>query len=102
MGKFFKGIKNKLAAVTTLTMALAVSAFAGAAAASPPSQAVDFSNMSGLTVDPLDVVSTGFSFMRMFDNYTVIVLGLIFAPVAVGFVLWIWGKLPKMGSKRSA
>lgn len=100
--KLFKSLKSKIAGVAGATSAVAVSAFAGGASAStPPSQAVDFSSMSGLTVDPLDVVSTGFSFMRMFDNYTVIVLGLIFAPVAVGFVLWLWSKLPRMG-KRSA
>lgn len=87
-------LKSKAVGMVSLAIA-AVMALPVAAGAAP----VDFSTTTGLQIEPTDVIGTGFSFMGMFDAYTMIVLGIIFAPVAIGFVLWIWGKLPRLGKK---
>lgn len=49
----------------------------------------------GLNLSPADAVSTGFNFMNNFGGWTMLVAGLIIAPVAIGFVLWILKKIPK-------
>jgi len=56
---------------------------------------VDFSSTGGLGLSVTDVIETGFSFMGLFDTYTMLVLGIIFAPVAIGFIIWLWRKLPR-------
>jgi len=80
---------------------LAVSAIAMAAMPTVGAAGIDFSTNTATLPDVKDVVSTGFSFMGMFDTYTMLVLGIIFAPVAIGFILWLWRKLPKMGSSKA-
>lgn len=93
-----KAGKLKSKAVGMVSMAIAaVMALPVAAGAAP----VDFSTTTGINVTPTDVIGTGFSFMGMFDEYTMIVLGIIFAPVAIGFIVWIWRKLPKLGSGKA-
>lgn len=95
----FASAKAKMMAAATAVMALALPV--SAQASTPPSTAIDFSGTAGLDVGVTDVVSTGFSFMNMFGQYTTLVLGVLFAPVAIGFVIWIWKKLPKMGGGKA-
>lgn len=99
---FLKGIgrkfSKKVATMTVMAMAMMV-AVASSAFASPPDNSIDFSTTTGLDINVVDVVKTGFSFMNMFNTYTMLVLGIIFAPVAIGFIIWIWGKLPRLGKK---
>lgn len=94
-------LKDKLkkfkASALALTAMMAVAAIPGTVGAAP----IDFTNTGTLNVPVTDVVKTGFSFMGLFDEYTMLVLGVIFAPVAIGFVLWLWKKLPKMGSGKA-
>lgn len=44
---------------------------------------------SQLDLSPLDMIKTGFSFAGMFDEFTLLILGIIFAPVAIGFIVWL-------------
>lgn len=94
LGNLFSSAKKKAVAMFTLAMA-AIAVAAVPVGAAP----VDFSTTTGIAITPTDVIGTGFSFMGMFDQYTMIVLGIIFAPVAIGFVIWIWNKLPKLGKR---
>lgn len=94
--KLFQKLASKtklgtMMAALVLALALPVSAYAAP---------VDFSGTS-LNIDPMDVIATGFNFMTQFNTYTTIVLGIMFAPVAIGFILWLWAKLPKMGKKKA-
>lgn len=66
----------------------AIAALAPAAGAAP----IDFTNQT-LDVSVTDVVATGFNFANMFNDYTLIVLGVIFAPILIGFVIWLFGKI---------
>lgn len=67
------------------------------AALAPAAGAAPLTFTDGITVTPTDVVSTGFNFMGMFDGFTMLVAGLIIAPVAVGMLIWLLKKAPKKG-----
>jgi hypothetical protein len=88
-----KKVKGVLAASMAAAALTAIPTSVGAAP-------IDFSTQK-IGVDVPDVVGTGFSFMGMFDTYTLLVLGAIFAPVAIGFVIWIMRKMPKFGGGKS-
>mgnify|MGYP001293290461 CR=1 FL=1 len=84
-----KKLRGKMAGI--LTAAIAVFAAVPSVVGAAP---MDFSTQE-VGIDVNDVVGTGFSFMNMFGQYTMLVLGVIFAPVAIGFIIWLWKKLPK-------
>lgn len=88
----WKNLKKKMAAV-----GIVATATVPAAAYAAP---VDFSAAGGLGVSPADVVATGFNFASLFNDYTTLVLGILFAPVMVGFVIWVVRKIPRLGSRR--
>jgi len=90
--KILQRIKQKRAALALMALA-AMAALPVSASAAP----IDFSTTTGVNVSPTDVIETGFSFMGLFDTYTMLVLAIIFAPVAIGFIIWLWRKLPKLG-----
>lgn len=94
--KVLKGRLKKLAAVLAASM-VAVVGLASSASAAP----IDFSTSSGIDVAPTDVIETGFSFAAMFDTWTMLILGLIFAPVGIGFLIWLFRKLPRLGGGKS-
>lgn len=82
------------------TGALALLGTGGALAALPVSVGaapIDFATTTGIDITTTDVVSTGFSFANMFGPYTMLVLGIMFAPVGIGFIIWLWNKLPRLG-----
>lgn len=89
-----EGGKNKKgkAALSVLGGTTALAALAPAAGAAP----IEFTGQS-LNVDVADVVSTGFNFANLFNEYTLLVLGIMLAPVLIGFIIWLWGRLPKKG-----
>lgn len=87
-GKSMKGILAMMALAVVMSFAVP-----GAALAAP----IDFSTTDGVNVTVTDVVGTGFSFMNMFDQWTLLILGIIFAPVAIGFLIWLFRKLPRYG-----
>lgn len=92
-------VSNKVAlVVATVSAAVAVVPVSASAATGG---GIDFSTTTGIQVAPTDVVSTGFSFANMFGPYTTLVLGVIFAPVAIGFIIWLWRKLPKFGGGKA-
>lgn len=97
----FKKIKallqRKAAVVMTAAIAL-IAALPTAVGAAP----IDFSTTTGLTVSTTDVVATGWSFANMFGSWTMLVLGIIVAPVVIGFVIWLMRKLPKFGGGSKA
>lgn len=93
----FKKLLKKPIALLSAALMVAMSAMATSASAAP----IDFTTAGTLTVDPVDVVKTGFSFVGLFDQYTLLVLGVIFAPVAIGFIIWLWRKLPKFGGGKA-
>lgn len=82
--------KAGLMAIAGMVAALVVPASAMAAP-------IDFSTTDGIGVGVEDVIGTGFSFMGMFDTWTMLVLAIIFAPVAIGFLIWLFRKLPRLG-----
>lgn len=90
--KLLKNWKKKLAAAGVV----AAATVPAAAYAAP----IDFTGAGSLGVTPADVIGTGFNFIALFDSYYALVLGLIFAPVLVGFVIWILRKIPRLGSRR--
>lgn len=91
--KAWKNWKKKIAAAGVV----AAATVPAAAYAAP----IDFTGAGGLGVTPQDVIATGFNFMNLFNNFTMLVLGILFAPVAIGFVIWIVRKIPRLGSGRS-
>lgn len=48
----------------------------------------------------MDAIATGFSFLAKYRMYILIVLGIIFAPLAIGFLQWLFGKLRKAPQKK--
>lgn len=93
---FKKLLKKGKAQVYALMAAVtAMVAVPGAAMAAP----IDFSTTPGLGVSVTDVVGTGMSFANMFNDYTMLILAVIMAPVAVGFLIWLWRKLPRFGGR---
>lgn len=91
--------KQKTTAMALLAMTALAALPVSASAAAAPTGPIDFSTTTGINVSTTDVVSTGFSFANMFGPYTMLVLGIMFAPVGLGFIIWLWGKLPKLGKK---
>lgn len=86
-------VKSKKVGALSLMALGAIAALPVSASAAP----IDFATTTGIDVTPADVVSTGFSFANMFGPYTTLVLGIIFAPVGIGFIIWLWNKLPRLG-----
>lgn len=84
--------KNKIGAFMMAMAIMALAALPTAVGAAP----LSFTGQD-IGIEVTDVVSTGFSFMTMFGPYTMLILGVIFAPVAIGFVIWLMRKLPKFG-----
>lgn len=103
--ELFQKIKAKVKAwktsiVTSAVAVMAVAALPVAAFASPPpSSAIDFTASGSPTIAVTDVVKTGWNFMNMFGPYTMLILGVIFAIFGISFIIWLWGKLPKMKTK---
>lgn len=94
---------NLLKKLFSKTGALALMALTALAAlpVSVGAAPIDFGTTTGIGVKATDVVTTGFSFANMFGEYTTLILGAIFAPVALGFVIWLMRKLPKFGGSKS-
>ncbi|MFD0717684.1 hypothetical protein [Paenibacillus sp. GCM10027626] len=86
--------KKKVTAVAGASLALA--ALPSAVGAAP----ISFGD-SSIGITTTDAIATGFNFMGLFDSWTMLVVGIIFAPVAIGFIIWLMGKLPRMGKKSS-
>jgi hypothetical protein len=85
--------RGKFAYLMAMAIA-AVAALPTAAGAAP----IEFTGQTvGVSVG--DAVTTGFNFMGMFNEWTLLVAGLILAPVAIAFLLWIVSKAPKQKSK---
>jgi hypothetical protein len=93
---FFKKWNAKITALALVALT-ALAALPVAVGAAP----IDFSTTTGVDIAPTDIISTGFSFAKMFDAQTTLVLGLIFAPVGIGFLIWLIRKLPKFGGSKS-
>lgn len=99
----FSKVKSKLTAgkkkviASVAIVGAAMMAMAGSAFATTTSNAVDFSSTGGLGIDVADVVSTGFSFAKLFNSYTTLIVAIIMAPVLIGFIVWLFKKMPKMG-----
>lgn len=98
MRKLLQKMKGKAKAGVFALTAMLTALVAPTAAMADP---IDFSGMDGVTVTPTDVIGTGFSFASMFDQFTLLILGIIFAPVAIGFIIWLLRKLPRFGGGRS-
>jgi hypothetical protein len=81
--------KKKLAYFAFAAL-MAIAALPTAAGAAP----IDFTGTTtGVSVT--DVTSTGISFMNIFGEYTMLILGVIFSPVIIGFLIWLMKKMPK-------
>jgi hypothetical protein len=81
--------KKKLAYFAFVAL-MALAALPTTAGAAP----IDFTGTT-VGVSVTDVTSTGVSFMNIFGDYTMLILGVIFAPVIIGFVIWLMKKMPK-------
>lgn len=84
--------KGKIGAIMMALSVMAMAAIPTGVGAAP----LTFTGQT-VGVEVTDVVTSGFSFMNMFGDYTMLVLAVIFAPVAIGFLIWLFRKLPKMG-----
>lgn len=94
MKKLVEKIKQKKIVGLMSVAMLALATLPTAAGAAP----IEFTGQTvGVSVG--DAVATGFNFMGMFDEWTLLVAGLILAPVAIGFLLWILNKAPKQKTK---
>lgn len=82
----------KTMAVVGAMIALVAALPTGAGAAP-----IDFSSTGGVDISTTDIVETGFSFTSMFGEHTMLILGVMFAATAIGFIIWLWRKLPKFG-----
>lgn len=99
--KLLKKLFSKTGALALMALT-ALAALPVAVGAAPVTSApIDFSTSTGIAVSPTDVVTTGFSFANMFGPFTMLILGAIFAPVGIGFVIWLMRKLPKFGGSKS-
>lgn len=86
--KLNKGVLGVLGATT------AMAALAPAAGAAP----LEFTGQSfGFSIN--DVISSGFSFMGLFDDYTMLIMGAVIAIAVVSIGIWLLKKIPKPGSK---
>lgn len=103
MRKLFSAVKEKVsvvkkkvkgAALTAMAMlAIAATAIGGgteAHAATTPG--VDFSGQT-TGIDVMAAISSAFSFLGMFDAWVYLVLGVLLAPVLIGLIFWLVGKL---------
>lgn len=54
----------------------------------PAAVEVDFSGAT-MPFSVADMVKTAFSFLGMFDTWTLLGLGIVFAGVIVGFIFWV-------------
>lgn len=94
--KLVNKMKTKAFLATGAGTAVVASALPGVSSAN----AITFGTNT-LDVSASDVVSTGFNFANMFGEYTTLILGVMIAPVVVGFIVWLWRKLPKFGGGRA-
>jgi len=110
MKNFVSKIKEKAVAVKSkvkgAAMALAVVAAVGAAslgggvqahASATPAPGIDFSGQSN-GIDVMGAISSAFSFLGMFNAWVYLVLGIVLAPVMIGMIFWLVGKLKKRGA----
>lgn len=95
MIKLFKrGIKKARKKVAVgLAAMVALVASATSAMASPP-PGLDFGS-GDFDFSLADVVATAWNFLGIFPVWVQLVLGIILASTLIGFILWIFSKLPK-------
>lgn len=55
---------------------------------------------NGLSVSVMDAIGTGFSFLAKYSLYVLIVLGIIFAPLIIGMLQWLFNKIRKTPEKK--
>lgn len=48
-----------------------------------------------------DIVQTAWNFVKTYDQYVILLLGIIFAPVALGLIVWLQKKVPSSPRTRS-